>query len=158
MSNPFMTNVQVLARAELALAGSRGRLATKRLALVAASIVFGLLGLGLLNVAAFLAMSPSRGPAGAALLVALIDLGIMVAALVIAGLLRPNENEEKLAREMRDLASSEIDRDIEQVKSELAELSESVRSIHTCFRSLSEAATRTLTPLMGLLLRPGKKG
>ena len=67
------------------------------------------------------------------------------------------DNEEKLAREMRSLAYTEIDRDVEQVQAELEKIAADVEKIRSGFASFSSAVSGTLTPLLGLLGKTVKK-
>ena len=79
MSDPFITELQVLARSELALARIQAQQTAVRLALAAGALVFALLGLGMANVAAFCWLSPGQGPAMAGLVVSLVDLVVAAA-------------------------------------------------------------------------------
>ncbi len=156
MSDTFI-KLQILARAEMALARIRIQLATRQSVMLAAAALSGLLGLGLFNLAAFFAISPSQGPAVAALVVGLINAAITIGFVLIARTMGPNENEQRLALEMRDLATTELNRDVAQVKEELAQLSADVRSIHGAFKSFSDVTTKTLVPLLGMVFKFGKK-
>ena len=63
----------------------------------------------------------------------------------------PRKNEEKLAREMRNLAYTEVDRDVVQVRAELEKIAADVEKIRSSFASFSGAVSSTLTPLLALL-------
>jgi hypothetical protein len=143
--------LQLLARAEWALARIRMQRTAIRSAMFACAGVFALFGLGMLNFAAFHAMNPGFGPALAGLFVAVIDMvlagGVLFAALKAGG----RESEENLALEMRELAQTELNRDIEQVNAELAQISADVRKIHSSLTSFSSVVANTVGPVLGLL-------
>ena len=75
-------------------------------------------------------MAPSQGPALAALFMALIDLGRPSSRgrRAKAG---PSESQEKLALQIRDLAYTELNRDIEQVQAEVQETVAEVRRLRS---------------------------
>jgi len=153
----FALKLQILARAEMALAQIHVQRAAGRSALFVVAMVFTLVGLGMLDIAAFYAMSPGFGPALAALFVALINIAAAGVVLLAARKAGPKENEEKLAREMRNLAYTEIDRDVEQVRAEIEKIAADVEKIRSSFASFSSAVSSTLTPLLALLGKTVKK-
>jgi hypothetical protein len=156
MTDPVL-KLQILARAELALAQIRIQRVMRRSALFATALVFALLGLGMFNFAAFSALSAARGPAAAALIVALVDSVIMAVVLLAALKTIPNQAEEKLAREIRDLANTELNRDIDEVKAEISQITDDVRSIRTGIMAVPTAAVNTLFPALRLLIKAVKK-
>lgn len=155
MSNSIM-KVKILARAELALAYIHLQRAITQSAYFLVAVVFVLLGLGMFNYAAFYAISSSQSPAVAALWVALIDIAVAAALALFARKAGPKASEEKLAREIRDLADAELNRDIEQVKEEISQIVADVRSIGDTFSSFSGAATNLLAPFLGLVVKKPK--
>ena len=156
MSEP-MLKLQIIARAELALGEIRARRAASRSALFAVALVFLLLGLSMMTLAVYHALTPHLGPAGAALTVALIDSFIGVIVILVARRAGPSENEEKLAREIRDMAYAELNNDIEQVKSEFNQLSGEVKRIRTGISSFTSGAAGTLGPLLNYLIKSLKR-
>ena len=62
-----------------------------------------------------------------------------------------NEEAEKLAREIRDLASRELDRDVKQLESEFEQIGTDVRKIRPTVSFFSSTLTGTLGPLLSLL-------
>ena len=150
MSDPMM-KLEILARAELALMRMRGQRLAVRLAFVLVATVFGLLGLGMFNLAGFHALSQGHGPAVAALFVALADTAVAVGVLLAARTAGPKESDEKLAREIRDLASRELDRDVKQLEAEFEQIGTDVRKIRSTVSSFSSTLTGTLGPLLSLL-------
>jgi len=149
--------LQILARAEIALAQIRTQRATGRTVLYAVAMIFGLLALGMFNFAGFHALSPQQGPALAAFYVALADVGVAIIVILAANKIGHREQDEKLAREVRDLAYAELNRDVEQVKAELNQIIDDVRGIRESFSSFSGAAMSTIAPLVKMIMGSGKK-
>jgi fatty acid desaturase len=152
MTDP-MLKLQILARAELALVQIRVQRLLRRSALLAAALVFALLGLGMFNFAAFYALSPALGPAVAAAILGLVDCVIVAVILMVALKTIPHQAEEKLACEIRELANTELNRDIDKVKAEVSQITEDVRSISTGIT----ATVNTLFPALRLLIKALKK-
>jgi len=130
MSDPVM-KIQIIARAEMALLQIRAQRVAGRSTLFIVAIVLGLLALGMLDFAAFSAMAPSQGPALAALYMALANAGAAVLVIVAARKVGPSESHEKLALQIRDLAYTELNRDIEQVQAEVQETVAEVRRLRS---------------------------
>jgi len=152
-----MLKLQILARSEMALAQLRAQRAGTRSALFAIALVFGLLALGMLNIAGYYALTPMLGSAMAALVISLVDATLAGIVLLVSLRAGPDENDEKLAREMRDLAYAELGADVEHVKAEIMQITEDVRGIRSNFSSIAGGAVSTLGPLVGLLLNSMKK-
>jgi hypothetical protein len=156
MSDPVL-KLQILARAEIALAQIRTQRATGRTILYAVAMIFGLLALGMLNFAGFHALSPQHGAAMAAFYVALADFAVAVIVILAANKIGHRVQDEKLAREVRDLAYAELNRDVQQVKEEMTQIIDDVRSIRDSFSSFSGVAMGTIAPLLKMLVGSGKK-
>lgn len=156
MSDP-MLKLQIIARSELALAQLRTRRTMSRAVLFVVAVVFALLGLGMLNFSAYQALVVNYGAAQSALYVALSDMALGIIIILAAQRAGPSENEEKLARELRDYAYSELNNDINQVKSGFAEITSDVKQIRSGFNSFSGGAISGLSPLLGLLIKTIKK-
>jgi len=156
MSNA-MLKLQILARSEMALAQLRAQRAGSRSVLFTVALVFGLLALGMLNLAGYQALTPRLGAALAALVVSVADLATAVVIVLVARHAGPDEDDEKLAREMRDLAYAELGADLERVKAEIRQVTDDVRGIRSSFTSIAGGAASTLGPLVGLLINTLKK-
>ena len=157
MSDPVL-KLQILARSELALAELRTRRTISRAALFVVAVVFALLGFGMFNFSAYLAMVPSFGSAQSALYVALSDMALAIIIILVAQRAGQNENEEKLARELCDYAYNELNGDINQIKSEFHQITSDVQLMRSSFSAFSEGGSiGSLTPLMGLLIKAIKK-
>ena len=135
MSDPVM-KIQIIARAEMALLQIRAERVAGRSTLFIVAMVFALLALAMLNFAAFHAIAPGQGPALAALFVALIDLGAAVITIAAARKAGPTESQERLAREIRELAYTELNRDVEQVQAEVQETVAEVRRLRSSVQGI----------------------
>ena len=87
----------------------------------------------------------------------MVDAVLAAIVLLVARRAGPSENEERLAREMRDLAYAEIGNDIERIKSDLEQISSDVRSIRSGFMSTASSLASGLSPLIGMLSKSAKK-
>jgi hypothetical protein len=123
--------LQLLVRAELALTKIYARRSMARAAAVAVALGFLLVGLGMLNFAAYLGLLDKYTPGVAALLVAAADVACAVLIIVVGRKAGPSEAEEKMAKEIRDMAYSEVSKDVEEVKVRIEQLSGEVKKIST---------------------------
>jgi putative superfamily III holin-X len=139
--------LQLLARSELALTQIHTRRAVARSTYIAFALVLFLLGLGMFNFAAFLALEESFSPAAAALIVACVNGAVAVIVLILSKKAGPSDNEERMAREIREMAYKEVSQDVDEVKDRLEHLANEVNSIG---ENVSKA-TSSLRFLLGLL-------
>ena len=134
-----MNKLQILARAEIALARIRVQRTGFQAALFAVAALFALFGLALLNVAGYQGLAPRLGPAVAALAVAAANVVLAVIAVVIALNSRPGLANEKMAQEIRDLASEEIKKDVDEVRGEINRIGDEIEGIRTGIASVRDA-------------------
>ncbi len=134
-----MQKLRILARAEVALAQIRMQRAGFQAALFAVAALFALFGLVFLNVAGYHALVPHFGAAVAALLVAAANTTLAGAAVAIALKARPGSANEKTAREIRDLASEEIKKDVDEVRDEIQRIGDEIEGIRTGIVSVRKA-------------------
>ena len=118
MSDPVF-KLQLLARAELALTEIYARRAAVRSGYLAFALVFALIGLAMFNVAAYLALAEQMSPAFAAFLMSGANALVAVLVLFIGRRAGPSAGEERMARELRELAYREVSEDVDQVKARL---------------------------------------
>jgi hypothetical protein len=144
--------LQLLARSELVLAQIYARRASIRSTYLAFALVLFLLGLAMLNLAAFLALRESQSPALAAFIVALVNGVTAVIVLLLSRKAGPSENEERMAREIREMAYREVSQDVDEVKVRLENLSTEVNHIGENVTK----ATSSLRFVLGLLNKGGK--
>ena len=153
MSDP-MLKLQLVVRAELALAEIRARRTASRSTFLAVALVFLLLGIGMMTLAAFHALKAYMSPAWAAFCVASLDLAIGLVFVLVSRRAGPSENEEKLARQLREMAYNELGNDIQDVKDEFGRISGEISRIRS---GIASFAGGSLAPLVSLLLRSGRK-
>jgi hypothetical protein len=145
--------LQLLVRAELALTKIYARRSLFRAAAVAAALAFILLGLGMLNYAAYLGLLDKYTPGTAALLVASADAACAVVIIFIGRKLGPSDAEESMAKEIRDMAYNEVGKDVEEVKQRIDQLANEVKSI----RAGVSTAMGTIKFFAALLSKSAKK-
>ena len=114
-------DLRILWRAERIIAESQLRLAFRQTAIAAAAGLVGLLGLGMLNAAGFLALAPLWGAAWAALAIAIADL--VVAGIVLAVAMSVRHGPEHAAAvELRDLSMQELESEFAPLRNKLGVL------------------------------------
>jgi hypothetical protein len=156
MSEPIM-KLQIIARSEIALAQINARRMASRSAMFSVALVFLLLGLAMMTLAAFYALKPSLGAPLAAFSVSAVDTVIGIIFILIAKRAGPSENEEKLAREIRDMAYAELGKDIDVVKEEIDQITSDIKGIHSTFTSFTSGAASTLGPIVKILMQIAKR-
>ncbi|GMG86546.1 phage holin family protein [Biformimicrobium ophioploci] len=115
MSDSVM-KLQLVARAEMALLKAQTRQSARRAVWMVIGGIFALIGLAMLAFAAYLSMKDALGENWAAVCVAAIAFVLaLVLVLIGRGQSQPSE-EERLARQIRDMAYAELDKDIQQVR------------------------------------------
>jgi len=145
--------LQLLVRAEIALAKIYARRSMLRAAFVAVALVFVLMALGMLNFAAYLGLLDKFTPGIAALLVASADVACAVVVFIIGRKAGPADSEEKMAQEIRDMAYTEVSKDVEDVKLKIEQLADEVKSIRTGVST----AIGTIRFFVGLLSKAAQK-
>jgi hypothetical protein len=123
--------LQLLVRAEIALAKIYTRRSMLRAAFVVAALVFVLMALGMLNFAAYLFLLDKYTPSLAALLVASVDVACATVIFIIGRKAGPSDTEENMAQEIRDMAYRELSKDVEDVKLNIEQLTDEVKNIRT---------------------------
>jgi len=152
MSEPIM-KLQLIARSELALTQINARRVASRSALFSVALVFLLLGLAMVTLSIYFALEPRFGAPLAALMVSLGDTIIGIIFILASKRAGPSSNEEKLAREIRDMAYAELGNDIDDFKAEVNQITNDIKRIRTGFTSFSTGAGS----IISLLLKAGKR-
>lgn len=159
MADPIL-KLQILARSEIALFRLQAKRNAVRTASFVVALVFVMLALAMLNFAGYQALVETRSPAIAALLVAVVDIVIAVIVVLISRGAGPNEEQEKMVRDIRDLAYNELSADLDEVKVKVSEVTDDVkriRSSFSAFTSGSAGIANNLAPLLGLHVSAIKK-
>lgn len=160
MTDPIM-KLQILARSEMALLRIQTRRNATRTVLLVVALVFVLLALGMLNFAGYQALAATQGPATAAMLVALADGVIAIIVVVISRGAGPNTEQEKMVRDIRDLAYNELGADFDEVKEKITQVTDDVRRIRSGLSGVTSGSyaglANNLAPILGLLIGAIKK-
>ena len=160
MTDPIM-KLQILARSEMALLRIQARRNAARTVLFAVALVFVLLALGMLNFAGYQALAVTHGPAIAAMFVALADGVIALIIVFISRSAGPNTEQEKMVRDIRDLAYNELSADFDEVKEKVTQVTDDVRRIRSGLSAVAGGSSNnlanSLAPILGLLIGAIKK-
>ena len=152
--NRISRNLSIVYRTERLIARRQIEVMRKQTGILAAAGLIGVIGFVMLNMAAFWALSVSQPPQVAALIVALIDLG--VAALMAMTALRLSaERELEPATEIRDTALAELEEDVSAAAESARTLSENVGRMAR--DPLGSALPALLMPLISAFLRSRKE-
>lgn len=150
MKNPVL-KINLLIRAETALARVRARRTANRIILSLVALVFVLIGVAMLNFAIYQAFTVKFSPGLAGLLVSLINLFLAGIVFLIAGKIGGESNEERMAAEIRDLAYSEIGSDVEGIRAEIGKVVDDINRIRSGFSSIT--GTSSIVPFLGMLTK-----
>lgn len=150
MRNPAL-KVNLLIRAETALARVRARRTANRITMSLIALVFVLIGVAMLNFAIYQAFVTFSSPGLAGLYVSLINLGLAMVIFIIVGKADGESNEEKMAAEIRDLAYTEIGSDVDAFKAEVTKVVDDVNRIRSGFSSIT--GTSSIMPFLGILTK-----
>jgi high-affinity K+ transport system ATPase subunit B len=150
MRNPAL-KVNLLIRAETALARVRARRTANRIILSLIALVFVLIGVAMLNFAIYQAFVAFSSPGLAGLYVSLINLGLAAIIFFVVGKAGGESNEEKMAAEIRDLAYAEIGSDVDAFKAEVTKVVDDVNRIRSGFGSIT--GTSSIMPFLGMLTK-----
>lgn len=160
MTDPVL-KLRILVRSEMTLLRLQARRNAVRTQLLLVALLFALFALGMLNFAAYHALAVKKGPAFAALMIALADALLAVALVALSRGAGPNAEQEKMVRDIRDLAYSELSADFDEVKAGITQVSEDVQRIRSgfsAFTSGSGGLAGNLSPVVSLLVGAVKKG
>ena len=164
--NEFFKKLQVLVKIESAIQRVNLQTVARQIILFAVGIVLILLAVAMLNVAIFVAISGHYGQVAGALIVSVINGLLSVALMVVANRTKPGP-EAAMAREIRELAITEINSDVEKAGQNLNDLKTDVHRIRSGFSGLmgggggSAFSLLNLAPLLDILisaLSKSKKG
>ncbi len=124
----LLLKLRLLAKAEAILFRVNLQRTLRQVLFSLAALLLAILALGMLNVAFYQYLIPRLDSAGAALVVALVDLLIAAAVLVVAGR-QPVGAEHDAAKELRERIMADLAADAERVKVQLTELHDDIRQI-----------------------------
>lgn len=138
---------KLIARRELAAVG-------RQLGMTAAAAILGAVGLIMLNVAGYLALSARLEPWLAALTIALVNLAL--AGLLLLGARSVSADREvEAAREVRDMAVADLERELLDTSTTIQGLAADLRNLAR--NPFSATGLAALVPLLTLILKNLKK-
>lgn len=153
--NDTIKKVELLARAQTAILRVHLRRSVQSLVFVAIGLVFALLAVGVLNFAAYAAVEMRLGPGRAGLIVGCVDL-LLAGALFAKGLATsPQTEEEKLAREITELATEGLSADVEEAREELRAFMKSTRRLGEIAQQVTSITGGTVAEVLKFLSRSG---
>jgi hypothetical protein len=150
MTDPIL-KIQILARSEMSLLRIQANRSVNRIILLLVALVFALLALGMLNFSAYQALAEFKSPAVAALFVALGDCVLAMGVIMFASKAAKNLEQEKVIRDIRDLAYKELSSDFDEVKESFSEVSEDVKRIRTGFSALTSGSSSVMSNIVPLV-------
>lgn len=145
--------LQILVRAEMALARIHMQHTARRTAFFTVAVVFGLLGVGMITLAGYHALNTLMAPTFAALLVGLTDAALAIVIVVAAGRIGAGDKAEQMATELRDMAYAGLNTEIEEIKTDVRKITDDFNGIRSALTSFSSGAAMTITPILGLLAK-----
>ena len=151
MTDPVL-KINLLVRTEMALAQIRTRRMKNRVIIFFLMLIFVLFGVVLLNFSIYQVFATHFSDATAGLFVALINLAIAGVLFLVAGSMGEESNEEKMAKEIRNLAYAELNADVALVKNEISQVSNDLKKIRSRFSALTDA-TSAIVPLVSILTK-----
>ncbi len=152
--------LRALARAQMVLARIEVRAKTTQVAMLAAALTLVLLGLGMLNLAAYLALSEAVGAAWSALILGIVDAVLAAIVVSAASRVRPSGPEIEGATEVRNIVLDSLTADAEEVKGQIAEARadvERIRSRISAFTGGLSSISSVVDLLTGALRGSKKK-
>lgn len=154
MTDPI-NKIQILIRSEIALL----RLQTKRMATQTGfrivALIFAILALAMLTFAGYQALVKPFGPVMAALFVALIDGMLALILLFVSQHVGNYTEQERVLKEVREMAYGELNADFEELKVGVGQVSEDVKRIHDNIATIVSGTSELVsfvTPVLSLLV------
>ena len=154
MSEP-MLKMKALIKAQSALTRIELRAKGTQATYLAVALVFALLGLGMLNVGAFLALSPTVGAAWSALLLGVANgLLAMLLAKVASGVTIGPAGES--ARELRDMVVDSLADDAEALKEKALAVQDDINRARRAYGAVASKVSG-VSSVVGMLTTALKK-
>ncbi len=133
--NEFLVKLRILLKAEMILLHLQVRRTVMQVAFYIAAALLVVLAVGMLNIALYLYLAPRLDNAGAALVVAVVNIVLAMVAVVAAGRLRLDP-EADAVRAVREDVLAKLTADAEQVKTQIADLNDDIKRIRTAVTGL----------------------
>ncbi len=151
--NRISRNISIILRAEQSIARRRMAVLRNQSGLMVFAGLIAVVGIIMLNVAAFYELSVTMSPQKAALIVALVNLALAILLVAIASRMSAAK-DIKPVEELRDLAISDLELEIQSAVDELRDLGHSVRRMAS--DPLGNLLPSIIAPLLASLIRRPK--
>lgn len=155
-----ISKMQILVRSELALFRIQAKRMATQTGLRTIALFFALLALGMLTFAGYQALAKPLGSVIAALIVAFVDGAFALLLLFLSQNTKGYAEQEKMIREVRELAYKEISADLDEAKAGIDQVTKDVKRIHDNIAIIvrgSSALVSSVTPMLSLLVAALKK-
>lgn len=152
--NRISRNISIALRAERLIAQRKMEVVRTQTGLMAAAGLVAGIGLIMVNVAAYYALTTKLSPQAAALIVALVNFALAVLLGVYAGRINA-EADVRGATEVRDMAVEDLEAEIEDATREVQKVVSDVRQLVK--NPLGAALPGVVGPLANALLKSGRK-
>ena len=147
-------NVSIILRAERTIARRQFRIVCLQIGLMAMAGLIAIIGLVMLNVAAFMALTERLGPAPAAASVAGVNLAIACLLAWIAGQFSASDDIAPLV-EVRNMAMEDLEAEIDMATEQVVELTDGVKQLVR--DPLGTVGSSMIIPLVTAVLSVAKK-
>lgn len=128
MSNRISRNISIILRSERLIAQRHMAVFRKQTGMVAAALIAAGVGLVMLNVSGFLALSEVMSGASAALIVALVNLVLALVLLMAASHSRVGEEVDAVA-EVRDMALEDLEAEVRAAADEAKAATDALKTM-----------------------------
>ena len=145
-----MIKLKILARAELMLAKANLRRTAVRGSLVGIALGLVLLAALMLNIGLYELFTDRYGPASGAFLVALLNVGLALLAMLATRLIRPGP-EIAMVEEIREMALAELSTDVGEVRDDFLKIRDDIENIRTGFTAFTSGGGTSIASLMPLI-------
>lgn len=152
--NRISRNIRLIMRSEKLIAARHLDAILKQAGLMAFAGLIAVIGLVMLNLAAFYALKSVMPPYGAALTVGVADFVLVLLLIKIASGQTPG-NELAPVNEMRDLAVAELEADLNDAATEISDVAQDLRRM--AHDPLGSILPSLIGPLLSVLLGGSKK-
>lgn len=154
--NEFVMKVRILLRAEMTLFKADSQRRANKALLAAISIGCVFVALIFVNIGLFFMLTESEIDARAAFVLAGCNLALALVPFLFRRQSRPGP-EEQMVREIREMAATEVSKDVDALTQELADVSASINQVRSGISSFSSGGMSALAPGIGLVVDLLKK-
>ncbi|MBV1895926.1 MAG: hypothetical protein KUG70_05665 [Rhodobacteraceae bacterium] len=151
--NRISRNISIILRAEQSIARRRMAVLRNQSGLMMFAGLVGVVGVIMLNVAAFYELGTTMSPQKSAMIIALVNLALAVVLIVIASRMSAAKDIQPV-EELRDMAIGDLEVEIQSAVEELNDIGNSVRRIAR--DPLGSLLPSVIVPLLASLIRKSK--